>query len=500
MLRMCCSAPPVLLALVVVLGPLPAQQTGKSIGEIESLIRTRQYAEALQSTQSSLRNSPNDFRLWTLEGIVLSLQGDANGAISAFDKALRISPDYPPALKGQVQLLYPKNDARAVPLLERILKANPQDITAHEMLATIEKARGDCKDSVEHFRLSGEATNSHPASLEAYGYCLTQLNRYEDAIPVFQRLVDRLPDRAYAKYDLAVVLVVAKQNNEAVKVLEPLLTADQQDPDILSLASQAYEAIGNTPKAVALLRQAIVLSPTTPGYYVSFATMCLDHDSFQVGIDMINAGLQRIQNDPSLYLSRGLLYAQLSDYAKAEADFSRVDQLDAGQALSSYAKDLADVERNNPDKALLNVRSQLKAHPDSPELHFLLARLLSDRNADPDSADFKEAVSSAKAALALRPAMVDARDLLGGLYIHAEQYNLAIEQSRLAIKQSPSDETAAYHLLVALRHTGQSGTDEMKALVKRLAEMHQESLKRETERKKFRLVEQSNASPAQAGP
>lgn len=500
MLRVCRTAPFLFLALGFGLGALTAQQTGKSLSEIESLIRSRQYAEALQSTQSSLRNSPNDFRLWTLEGIVLSLQGDANAAISAFDKALRISPDYPPALKGQVQLLYQKNDARAVPLLERILKANPQDITAHEMLANIEKARRHYNDSIEQFRLSGEAINSHPASLEAYGYCLAQLNRYEDAIPVFQRLVDLLPDRAYAKYDLAVVLVAAKQNDAAVKVLEPLLTADQQDPDILSLASQAYEAAGNTPKAVALLRQAIVLSPATPSYYVSFATMCLDHDSFQVGIDMINAGLQHIQNDPSLYLSRGLLYAQLSEYAKAEADFNRVDRLDTRQALSSYAKDLADVERNNPDKALMNVRSQLKAHPDSPELHFLLARLLSDRSADPDSADFKEAVSSAKTALALRPDMVDARDLLAGLYIHAEQYNLAIEQSRLAIKQTPSDEEAAYHLLVALRHTGQSGTGEMKALVKRLAEMHQESLKHETERKKFRLVEQSTAPLVETTP
>ena len=55
----------------------------------------------------------------------------------------------------------------------------------------------------------------------------------------------------------------AKQDDASLKVLEPLLTDDQKDPDILSLASQAYEATKNTPKAVELLRKAIVLSPAT---------------------------------------------------------------------------------------------------------------------------------------------------------------------------------------------------------------------------------------------
>jgi tetratricopeptide (TPR) repeat protein len=464
-----------------------------SVTSIESLIRSQDYDHALQLTKSRLSQSPKDFRLWTLEGIIFSIQqnGQQNRAeaIAAFDKALAINPAYAPALEGEVQLLYADGDKRAIPLIERILKADPKDQTAHEMLATLERQQNNCKAAADHFALSTDSIQSHPASLEAYGYCLVQLQRMQDAIPVFQQLVELLPERAYLKYDLAVVLAATKQNDAAVKVLEPLLTPDQQDTDILSLAAEAYEAAGDTPKAAALMRQAIVLSPATANYYVAFASLCLDHQSFQVGIDMLDAGLARISNDPALYISRGLLYAQLAQFDKAEADFNKAEQLDSTQSLGSYAVDLAELAKNDPDAALARVRKQLKAHPESALLYDLLAELLMNPGPAPDSPQFQEALHSAQMAIRLKPDLVPAHDALASIYLHSAQYNLAIEQCRIALKYSPSDQTAAYHLLIALRHSGQSDSPEIKTLVKQLSEMHQASMKQESDRNRYRLVE-----------
>jgi tetratricopeptide (TPR) repeat protein len=486
----------VLIAALSGLITVHAQQTGSSLAPIESQIRSHHYDQALQLTKSGLNESPKDFKLWTLEGIILSLQDNPPDALTAFDKALALSPNYAPALRGEVELLYASGNKRAIPLLERILKSDPNDQTAHEMLAMLEREQSNCRAAVDQFLLSADSVQSHPASLEAYGYCLVQLQRMQDAIPVFERLAALLPDRTYPRYDLAVVLVAAKQDDAALKVLDPLLTPGQQDPDVLSLASEAYEAAGDTPKSVSLLRQAIVLSPATANYYVSFASLCLDHESFQVGIDMLNAGLERIAGDPSLYISRGLLYAQLAQYDKAEADFNKAEQLDSAHSLGSYAVDLAELERNNPDAALAKVRAQLKAHPESPLLHSLLAELIMNQGPAVGSPAFQEAMRSAQSAVKLKPDLVSARDTLASMYVHSHQYNLAIEQCRLALKYSPSDETAAYHLLIALRHSGQGNSDEIKALVKQISEMHQTSMREESDRKRYRLVEQ-DAPPAQ---
>ena len=73
----------------------------------------------------------------------------------------------------------------------------------------------------------------------------------------------------------------------------------------------------------------------------------------------MNVGLKYIPDDPSLYLSRGLLYVELAQFENAEADFSRVEKLSGFQALGSYALDLTEVQRNNPEQAVARARAQL---------------------------------------------------------------------------------------------------------------------------------------------
>jgi tetratricopeptide (TPR) repeat protein len=493
MFRTRCMVLFILGASFVAQGP----QTKVSIASIESLIRSQEYDQALQTTRSALQETPNDFRLWTLEGIVLSIKGENQDALNAFEKALSLSPNYGAALRGEVRILYAAQDKRAIPLLETILKADPNDEAAHEMLATFDAKQGNCQAAIDHFLFSVKAIGTHPESLQAYGYCLVQTGQSEKAIPVFEQLASVLPQQTFPKYDLAVALVESNQDEAALKVLEPLLAKDSQDPELLSLASEAYEAVRNTPKAVSLLRQAIVMNPANANYYVAFALLCLDHESFQVGINMINAGLQFVSDDPSLYISRGLLYAQLSQYDKAEADFDTADRLDSAQTLSLYARSLALLQKDHSvgsDKAVLAIRSQLKAHPDSALLHCLLARLLVNEGPATDSEVFKEAMRSALLAVKLEPDLVEARDILANLYMRSGQDNLAIEQCRLALQYVPTDRTAVYRLMTALRRSGQSEhREEIQALMKRLSEIQQAELRNDTDRKRFRLVEQQPA-------
>ena len=486
-----------ILVVFAVILTARGQEIATSISNIESLIRTQQYDQALSALKSALLRTPGDHKLWTLEGICLGLQGHEEQALATFDRALRISPEYTPALKGAVQILYKTGDKRAIPLLKRALKSDPDDVTANEMLGNLERKAGDCQQAVAYFLRSKEALADHPASLEAYGYCLFKLGRNADAIPVFRQLIPLLPRESYPSYDLAVLLVSTKSNDEALRVLEPFLTPDQADPDILSLASQANEATGNTPKAVELQRQAIVLNPTDSTNYVRFAVICLAHDSFQVGIDMLNAGLKRVPDSASLYLSRGVLYAQMAQWESAESDFKKAEQLDATQSIGAYAGDLTILQKNDPDKALVRVRAQLKIHPQSPLLHLLLAQLIMNQTPESQSPAFKEAMQEATTAAKTKPDLVDAHNLMASMYMSLNQYDRAINECRTALRYDPANESAMYRLIISLRHSGHN--DELPELVKRLSELHQDSLQRETDRKRFRLVVEGDAAPRTYG-
>jgi tetratricopeptide (TPR) repeat protein len=105
-------------------------------------------------------------------------------------------------------------------------------------------------------------------------------------------------------------------------------------------------------------------------------------------------------------------------------------------------------------------------------------------------------MKSALLAVKLKPDMVEARNLLTNMYMRSGQYDLAVEQSRLALQYAPSDPSAMYHLIIALRHSGQDGkSDEIQSMVKRLAELQHTARQQESDRKRFKLVEET-PSPA----
>jgi tetratricopeptide (TPR) repeat protein len=467
---------------------------------IQAALQARDYAQALQLISAELQHSPQNARLWTLQGFALAGLGKDREALAAYDKALTISPDFLPALEGAAELEYKAGNTHAVARLNRILELRPEDPTSHAMLAALAYKQHDCATAVKHFAASAQLISTRPSALAEYGACLMDLGRAPDAVPIFQQIVARFPENLRARYDLAAAQTAVHQEKDAVETLQPLLEAKDPDSDVLDLASSAYEAQGDTPKAVELLRQAIVSSPTKVKYYLDFATLSFNHQSFQVGIDMVDAGLKRMPKAAPLYVARGVLYIQLAQYEKGEADFQTATQLDPSQASSAVAQGMAQIQQSNLDQALGTVNSHLRRHPQEAFLYYMKAQILVQKGVLPGSPEFKEAIASATRATQLNPEFVLPRDVLGNLYLQSGQLDLAVTQCRLALRGNPSDQEALYHLIQALRRSGKGSKAEMAELVKRLADLRRESREQEASANQYKLYEAPPAGHKEAPP
>lgn len=271
--------------------------------------------------------------------------------------------------------------------------------------------------------------------------------------------------------------------------LEPLLSRSNPNAETLELASSAYEDTGDTPKAVSMLRQAIILDPRNVNLYLDFANVAFTHQSFQVGIDVITDGLGVSPTASPLYLARGVLYVQLANYDQAEADFEKAYELDPSQTLSSAAQGLAAVQAHDFDRALAAVQSKLAGKPNDPLLLYLQADVLVEKGADPGTPEFDLAMRSAKKAVSLQPSLADAHNVLAKLYLLDGQNQAAAEQCREAININPKDQTAVYHLIQALRKSGNK--NQIPDLLKRLADLRAESTKDEREHNRYKLVEET---------
>ncbi|MBV9613646.1 MAG: tetratricopeptide repeat protein [Acidobacteriaceae bacterium] len=485
-----CSRCSLGVRMVVILLSLALQAGDDAVRFISSALREHDYSRALELAQTALAASPRDVRLLALDGIALSSLGREREALQAFRSALSVKPDYVPALEGAAQLEYKMGDADAVPLLDRLLELKPEEATAHAMRAVMAWNQKDCGTAVRHFERSRTVIASQPEALKEFGVCLVRLQRPGDAVPILQQVAAGEPANKTAVYSVASAQLMAKQWSAAFETLEALAEGSQPDPQALDLAATALEGMGDTPRAVALLRRAIVLNPRDPALYVAFAELALAHNSYQVGIDLVNAGLRQLPEAPQLYLARGVLEVQLAQYADADADFAKAGRLDASLALGATARGLAAAQQNDMEKALSTVRQQLKTGKSDPYLFYLLAELLSSRAPQPGSPEFREALGAALKAVEMRPDFVLARDTLSRLYLQARQPDKAIEQCREALRSDPLDATAIYRLIRALQsRRPQENAREIADLLKRFAEVREELRRREDQEARFRLVE-----------
>jgi tetratricopeptide (TPR) repeat protein len=461
-------------------------QTADPFGAIRSALRDKAFARALALLRPALQRSPSDPRLWAMQGTAYAGNGDTQDALASFHRALRLSPDYLPALQGAAQIEYDQAATASIPLLEHILRLRPDDKTAHGMLAVLEYQQGNCTAASAHFASAAPLFASRPSALHAWAACLARLQQYDKAIGVLQQSLALNPDDRRDRQALASMELMALRPQDALTVLSPLL-AQTPDSLTLDLASDAYESAHQTDKAVETLRQAILLDPQNVDLYVDFAMLAARHLSFQVGIGVVNDGIGLQPKAAPLYFARGMLYVQLGQYDNAQSDFETAYSLDPTQSLTVAAQSLAAVQQNDLPRARAFVQQQLARHPDDPVLLYVEADVLSHQGVEPGAPEFQQALRDAQRAVALRPALAPARGVLAKLDLQAGNYQDAALQCRKALAIDPTDQTSLYRLIQALRNTGE--TSEIPDLLKRLVQLREQSTQNDRARYRYALSE-----------
>src|SRR5664279_489165 len=263
-----------LVCIAVLLLALPslAQAGNDQTALIASALRQQQFEEALKLIRTALKEAPNNSQLWTMQGVAYRGEGNQTEALNSFRRALKLSPDDVPALQGVAEIEYSKGDPAGIPVLEHLLRLQPNVLTSSGMLAVLEYQAGDCGASVVHFKQAEVLFESRAPALSAYGTCLVKLKRFDEAIGIFEKSLALDPQDRRRRKVLAAVQLMAQKPGQAIATLGPLLSADP-DAETLELASSAYEDAHQTEDAVASLQKAILLEPLNANLYVNFAVL-----------------------------------------------------------------------------------------------------------------------------------------------------------------------------------------------------------------------------------
>jgi tetratricopeptide (TPR) repeat protein len=127
--------------------------------------------EALQLVEKAIQANPKNLRAWYQKGWI-SVKSDPDGAMAAFDKALDIQPGF---------------------------------AMAHRDLGLILLQKGRYKEAATHLEQAAVLGLAHPRLYNFLGIAYSRTGRYQDAVKVYTKALDKEPDFAEAHLNLSYV-------------------------------------------------------------------------------------------------------------------------------------------------------------------------------------------------------------------------------------------------------------------------------------------------------
>ncbi|MCR6096503.1 tetratricopeptide repeat protein [Salipaludibacillus agaradhaerens] len=139
----------------------------------------------------------------------------------------------------------------------------PDDLPVNPKLKLAEaySATGEFEDAVANYK-EGLEDDETPDGLFGYGFTSLQIDDYETAISVFNRLIEMDPDYTTVYTYLAKAYIAQQKLDEALQVLEEGIKKDEFNEDLYLELAKLQFSRGNDQKAVEFLEKVIALNPS----------------------------------------------------------------------------------------------------------------------------------------------------------------------------------------------------------------------------------------------
>jgi tetratricopeptide (TPR) repeat protein len=403
------------LLLVCILSAISGLgQPPSDYADAASLVKSGQPAAAIPILQRLLVASPANLQARNLLGIAYLNSSRMEDAAAQFKEALRIDPNFQPALKNLgVAEMALGHRVEAKRNFERFLKLNPTDPVAHLYMGEISFADLHYSEALSHYRQSqGLYLKDPPVVLH------------------FARSA-----------------VECKQYTAAIQTAEPLVR-DHPKAELYHLLGQAYDGAGRTQDAYNALRTATQIDPQDETNYLDLMSLCLAHENWALSLEIADVALDRIAGSWRVRMQRGAVLAMQGRLEDAATEFTAAHRLAPDASLPLVASAVLQIERKQPELAVEALRAYRAGHPKDYLVEWFLGEALVQ------SGSPRQAVEPLREAVRLNPAAVPPRVLLGRLLAQSGNSESAIRLFEEALKRNPNEVTAAYQLGLLYRKAG----------------------------------------------
>ena len=276
-------------------------------------------------------------------------------------------------------------------------------------------------------------------------------------------------DAYTAGYNQTLMLIESGDAAGAIRVADELIAQGTKPAELYNLVSRAYANAGRIKEAYDALREAARLEPAVAEHYIDLAMLCLEHENYDLGLEIVDVGLKHRPDSSLLYLQRGVVLAMKGSVEQAEKEFDRASRQSPDDPAPYVALAMVWMLKGQTPKAVDVLRARTRTGTPRAVLFYALGMALLRSGAAPDDDAGTEATEAFRTATRLTPDFPQAQAELGKLLLKRNDVPGAIEHLEKALALEPNESAPAYVLAQAYRRSGRMDrAQELLARVSRL--------------------------------
>ncbi|MFW5993865.1 MAG: tetratricopeptide repeat protein [Halanaerobiaceae bacterium] len=205
---------------------------------------------------------------------------------------------------------------------------------------------------------------SEPSSFAALARAYKELDKQEEAISLYERLIVMEPDNSGAHLDLGNLYINQENYSEAIEVLEQGLI---RSPDVTSLKfalGRAYKFAGNDELAIENFNQVLNQNKHNYEAYYQLGLIFYEQGEIAQAIENLESAIKYNTEYVTAYLKLGEIYLEENNHYRAVSYFSNAVEINPDYALSHYYLGKAYFELELYQAAQAELVKALRRQPD----------------------------------------------------------------------------------------------------------------------------------------
>jgi len=394
----------------------------------------RQYEPALAQVEQAISRWPASAEAWELKAAILQVgNAGADRVVAAFEEAVKRNPRSVTALSALVSMHLAKKDFPAArKTVDAMRKALPNDLQTIYAQAMLAMAERDLKRAAEFAEQLRKIAPESSRVLHLAGAIDFERGSYLRAEAALGRVLQSHPDAHSVRVLLTRTYLGMGEADKAMQTLQPLLTANVSNVEVLTLAGQVALAQSKPAAAEKYFTRAVAANPGDFRGRTALAVARLEQGREDQGVaDLLQIAAEDAEPRADMELIGAFLKRR--DFARAEKALEVLD----------------------------------KKAPKGVEAPMMRAQLELARG------NVAQARAAWESALARRPSYLPAAQALAELDIKDKKADQAAARLQALIKADPKNVQGHLALIGVRRQMGLSAADE-KSAVEELVKMFPE--------------------------